>query len=65
MDLVRDIRTLEELTRKPAKVLKDVRARRRPVMITADGEPEMLIIPAQLLKKKLTALKAVCDLATE
>lgn len=63
MDISRDIRTLDELTQDAPKVIRDLRTRRRPVIITKNGEPDMLIIPAQMMKKKLTALKAVCDLA--
>jgi len=63
MDITKDIRTLEEFKQDAPRVIRDLRANRRPVVITANGEPEMVIIPAKLLKKKLTALKAACELA--
>jgi prevent-host-death family protein len=63
MDIARDIRTLEDLKHNTAGVLRDLRTRRRPVVITSKGEPEMLIIPAALFKRRWTALKAACELA--
>jgi len=63
MDIARDIRTLEDLRQNTTSVVRDLRTHGRPVVITSKGEPEMLIIPAALLKDKLTALKAACELA--
>jgi len=63
MDISRDIRTLDELKQDTSAFMRDVRSRRRPVVITANGEPDMVIIPATLLRDKMTALKAACELA--
>ena len=64
MDVQRDICTVEDLRKDLRKVLRDVRHNRRPVMVTSKGEPDVLIIPASLMKKQMTALKAACELAT-
>ncbi|HRX86754.1 MAG TPA: type II toxin-antitoxin system prevent-host-death family antitoxin [Phycisphaerae bacterium] len=64
MDIERDIRTLDELKTDTNRVISDVRAGKRPVIITSKGEPELILIPAALLKNRRTALKAACDLAT-
>mgnify|MGYP003564782073 CR=1 FL=1 len=63
MDLASDVRTLEELKRNTSHVIRDLSRNRRPVIITRDGEPDMVIIPAEMMSRKLTALKATCELA--
>lgn len=64
MDVARDIRTLEEFKQDTTGVIRDLRTHHRPMVITSKGEPEMVIIPASLLRGKLKALKAACELAT-
>ena len=63
MDVQRDICTVDDLRKDLKRVLRDVRNNRRPVMVTSKGEPDVLIIPASLMKKQMTALKAACELA--
>ena len=63
MDVSNDVRTLEELERNPAKLIRRVRANRRPMIITSEGKPGVVIIPADVMTKKMTALQAACELA--
>ena len=63
MDLSQDVRTLEELEQNPTELIRDARNHRRPVIITSKGEPDMVIVPARIMKKRMTALKATCELA--
>lgn len=63
MDLTQDVRTLEELEQNPAALIRDARNHCRPLIITSKGQPDMVIVPAHIMKDKLTALRATCELA--
>lgn len=63
MEITQDVRTLEELVDETSEVIRQVRMNHRPMLITSKGQPELVIIPAELMSSKLTALKATCALA--
>ena len=63
MNLKQDVRTLDELQHNPAAVLQDIRRHHRPMIITQKGKPDMVIIPAAMMGKKLKAMQAACELA--
>ena len=63
MDLMTDVRTLEELEEDTSGLLRDVQDRRRPVIIAREGKPDVVIIPASIMKRRIKALEAACDLA--
>ncbi len=63
MDIEQDIRTLEEFERQPSHLIRKVRNNGRPMLITSKGKPGVVIIPAEMLKDKLKALTAACELA--
>lgn len=63
MDVTKDVCTLEALSRQPRRILSELRDRRKPMVVMSKGKPDMIIIPAELMKGRITALNAVCELA--
>lgn len=63
MDVTKDVCTLEALSRQPRRILSELRGRRKPMVVMSKGKPDMIIIPAELMKGRITALNAVCELA--
>jgi prevent-host-death family protein len=63
MNIRQDVCSLEDLRRDPARVIRQVRANNRPMVVATNGKPDVVIIPAAVMKDKLTALSAVCELA--
>jgi len=63
MDVDNDVHTLEELERNPTRLIRNVRANRRPMIITSRGKPGVVIIPAEVMKDKMRAMQAACELA--
>jgi prevent-host-death family protein len=64
MDIRRDVVTVEELGRNTTKVLRSVRTNRRPMIVMSKGKPDVVIVPVKVMKDKLIALQAVCELAS-
>ncbi len=65
MDIQNDVRTLQEFVVDSESVIRDIQSNQRPVMVTSNGEPGVVIIPADFMSSKLKALKAICDLSSE
>ena len=63
MDLREDIRSIDELRSHPRDVLSTVHRTRRPVIITVDGQPDVIILSAKLFENKMTAMKAAVEMA--
>jgi PHD/YefM family antitoxin component YafN of YafNO toxin-antitoxin module len=63
MDVNKDVCSLELLSRQPRRILSELRGRRKPMVVMSKGKPDMVIIPAELMKDRITALQAVCELA--
>jgi hypothetical protein len=63
MDLIKDIRSIEEVEAAPRSVLSTVHRTRRPLIVTVDGEPDVIVLPAESLSSKMTAMKAAVELA--
>jgi prevent-host-death family protein len=62
MSKATQVRTLKDLTENTARIVREVRARRRPVIIAEDGKPEVVIIPAEMMRQ-FKAMQAACELA--
>jgi hypothetical protein len=63
MDVGEDIRTVDDLARDPETIFRKLRETRRPMVITVDGRPEVVLLSTELLPSKKTAIKAACELA--
>ena len=63
MDLQNDECTLQDFVVDSENVIRDIQSNQRPVMVTSDGEPGVVIIPAEFMSTKFKALKAICDLS--
>ncbi len=63
MDISQDICSLDELKKNTKAVIQSVRDSNRPFMVTEQGKPGVIIIPANIMKSKLRALQAVCELS--
>ncbi|MHC4236362.1 MAG: hypothetical protein ACYSUQ_14690 [Planctomycetota bacterium] len=64
MDLVEDICTADDLKRDPEGIFRKLHQTGRPMVVTVDGRPEVIMLPAGLLPSKRTALEAACELAS-
>lgn len=64
MDIQNDVCTLQDFVVDSENMIRDIHENRRPVMVTSDGEPSVVIIPAELMSTRFKALKAICDLST-
>ncbi len=64
MDLHNDVCTLQDFANNSEEVIRDIQSNQRPVMVTADGKPSVVIIPVELMPKKMKAFEAICELAT-
>jgi prevent-host-death family protein len=63
MDLVEDICTVDDLKRNPTSVFRKVHESRRPMVVTVDGKPEVILLSKELFASKKVALNAACELA--
>ena len=64
MDIQNDVCTLQDFVVDSENLIRDIQANQRPVMVTSDGEPGVVIIPAEFMSSKFNALKAICDLSS-
>ncbi|GJM25632.1 MAG: hypothetical protein DHS20C16_20470 [Phycisphaerae bacterium] len=64
MDIQKDVRTLQDFVVDSENVIRDIQSNQRPVMVTSNGKPGVVIIPAELMSTRFKALKAICDLST-
>ena len=63
MDLCEDICTAEDLKRDPTGVFRKLHQTQRPMLVTVDGRPEVIMLSADLFPTIKTALEAACELA--
>ena len=63
MDLAEDIRSIEDLVDTPREVLSVVHRTGRPLIITVDGQPDVIILPAERFSSKMTGMRAAVELA--
>lgn len=63
MDLIEDIRSIEDLVAAPREVLATVHRTRRPLIITVDGRPDVIVLPAETFSSKMTAMQVAVELA--
>jgi PHD/YefM family antitoxin component YafN of YafNO toxin-antitoxin module len=63
MNLIQDIRSIEDVETAPRAVLSAVHRTRRPLIVTVDGQPDVIVLPAESLSSKMTAMKAAVELA--
>ena|GEM_PF-5263515 len=63
MDLVEDIRSIEDLAAAPREVLATVHRTHRPLIITVDGQPDVIVLPAETFSSKMTAMQTAVELA--
>ena len=63
MDVREDICTIDDLKSDPYCVIQKARLSRRPMVVTVDGDPEVILLPKELLASKRFALEAACELA--
>ena len=63
MDLTEDIRSIEELARAPREVISTVHRTGRPLIITVDGQPDVIILPAETFSSKIMAMNVAVELA--
>lgn len=50
--LTHSIRSLNDLTANPKKVISHLRRSRKPVLLTKDGKPQVMLLDMQKLPKK-------------
>jgi prevent-host-death family protein len=63
MKLNEDVRSIEDVEAAPRDVLANVHRTGRPMIITVDGQPDMVVLPAESLPTKLTAMRAAVEFA--
>ena len=63
MDLIEDIRSIEDLVAAPREVLATVHRTHRPLIITVDGRPDVIVLPAETFSSKMTAMQVAVELA--
>ena len=51
--LTKDVKTIQEFKAHPARILKQVRETGRPVVVTAEGKPDVVILDADTFKRRL------------
>ncbi len=56
ISLTEDFKTVEELTAQPRQVLEQVHRTGRPVVITKNGKPDVVILDAATYERKLNTL---------
>ncbi|MCP4590517.1 MAG: type II toxin-antitoxin system Phd/YefM family antitoxin [bacterium] len=64
MNLMEDIRSIDDLEFDTREVLATVHRTGRPLIVTVDGRPDVVILPAEKLPTKMTAMRAAVELAT-
>ena len=63
MDVVEDICTIDDLKRDPGRVIRQLNEAARPMLVTVEGEPQVIMLPARMFPSKKLALDAACELA--
>ncbi len=63
MDIQNDVCSLQDFVVDSENLIRDIQANQRPVMVTSNGKPGVVIIPADFMPSKLKALTAICDLS--
>ena len=63
MDVVEDICSINDLERDPKQLVRKLKETCRPMVVTVDGKPEVIMLSASLFPSKKLALDAVCELA--
>jgi prevent-host-death family protein len=63
VSITNDIRTLAELAAEPLAVVKHARQSGRPVVITAKGKADVVILDARAFEKRLSAANLALLLA--
>jgi len=63
MDVVEDICTIKDLKEDPKQLVCKLKKTCRPMVVTVDGKPEVIMLSATLFPSKKVALDAVCELA--
>jgi len=63
MDLMEDIRSIEDLVDAPREVISTVHRTGRALIITVDGLPDVVVLPAEKLSSKMTGMRAAVELA--
>jgi hypothetical protein len=53
--LTHSIRSLNDLTADPQKVISHLRRSRKPMLLTKNGKPEFMLIDARKLPKKISS----------
>lgn len=53
ISLTEDFKTVKELEREPLEILKQVRRTGRPVVVTVNGKPDVVIMDAATYERKL------------
>jgi prevent-host-death family protein len=53
MSLAEDVKTIQELKAHPLKILNHVRKTGRPVVITTEGKPDVVILDADSFERRL------------
>jgi len=51
--LTEDVKTIQEFKARPLKILNQVRETGRPVVITAEGKPDLVILDADTFERRL------------
>jgi prevent-host-death family protein len=55
ISLTGDVKTIQEFKARPLRILNQVRKTGRPVVITADGKPDVVILDADTFERRLKA----------
>ncbi len=63
MDVVEDICSIDDLQRNPQSIIFKAHETRRPIVVTADGKPEVILLSKELFPAIKVALDAACELA--
>jgi hypothetical protein len=62
MIVTEDIYSVDDIKSNVEWVIRQLHDRQRPALLTADGKPDVLMIPVELLGSKQKALEAACAL---
>ena len=64
MNLMEDIRSIEDVVSAPRDVLSEVHRTGRPMIIAVDGHADLIVIPAEKLRTWMPAMQNAVELAT-
>jgi len=53
ISLTEDVKTIQEFKARPLKILSQVRKTGRPVVITTEGKPDVVILDADMFERRL------------